>query len=246
MLKFGRQLFKLEEVDSTNNFATNLINGNLADNGSVVVADFQTLGKGQRGNSWESQRGMNLTASIIFFPDNMALEDAIMVNWNTSLCIVQLLQQKGLEATIKWPNDIFIGNAKIAGILIETITQGHHVKSMVIGIGLNINQEEFEVSSATSLKKELGQNFNVKEILLQLSDLMTQQFEIHHSKSYIKSAYEKSLYRRSIPTWFHINGVDCEGVVLGVSEEGKLNIAINDKVLSLEHRQFQWVIPKLS
>jgi BirA family biotin operon repressor/biotin-[acetyl-CoA-carboxylase] ligase len=81
MLKFGKQVFKLESVDSTNNYAANLINKGIAEQGAVVLADFQTKGRGQRGNSWHSAPGMNLCTSFIYYPDNLALLEGITLNW---------------------------------------------------------------------------------------------------------------------------------------------------------------------
>ena len=143
----------LESVDSTNEECRRRISE--IDNLSVVAALSQTSGKGQKGNVWLSEPGKNLTFSVVLkFPatdikselEPMLAYDQFVLSEITSLSIVDLLAEHGIEAKIKWPNDIYVGDRKICGMLIENSLRGEWIQHSIIGIGLNVNQRNFDVS----------------------------------------------------------------------------------------------------
>ncbi|MBQ7773428.1 MAG: biotin--[Bacteroidales bacterium] len=121
--------------------------------GSVWIADFQTAGRGQRGNRWESRKGENLTFSILFKPEFLPPHKQFLISQVCAVGIYRYLAGKGMPASIKWPNDIYIGNKKICGILIENSISGDKLSVSIAGIGLNLNQTQFasDAPNPTSL-----------------------------------------------------------------------------------------------
>ena len=241
MLKFGKQVFKLESVDSTNNFAANLINEGLADNGAVVMADFQTNGRGQRSNSWESDAGMNLTASFIYFPANLTLSEVIQINWWVSLGVINCLNGMGIKAKIKWPNDIYVDDCKLGGVLIETTNQSNTVKSVIIGVGINLNQTVFNRQNATSIKKLRGTFTKTEDVLWMLCDSLTRYENELGDYNLLKESYENYLYRLREKSSFQLGNQRVEGEIIGVSAQGQLEIKIAEEVQLVEHGQLTWI-----
>ena len=134
----------LDHIDSTNDEAARRISG--LDNLSVLSARTQSAGRGQRQNIWLSEPEANLTFSIILKPADFMAKDQIAISAVTAISIVELLAKYNIPAEIKWPNDIYVGNDKISGILIEHSIKGRKISHSIIGIGLNINQCNFDVS----------------------------------------------------------------------------------------------------
>ena len=243
MLKFGKQVYKLDTVDSTNNFAANLINEGLAENGAVVMAAFQSSGRGQRGNSWLAAKGMNLTASFIYFPDNLALTQVSVLNWWVSLSVIRVLEHYGVPAQIKWPNDIYVNHLKLAGLLIETSNSGNLVKSAVIGVGLNANQLDFGSMNATSIKKQTGLQVPITDLCWSMCDALTFYLPLLQTPSLLHKAYVERLFKLNSEAEFIFQGKQQSGLVLGVDEVGKLMVQFPHGVENLEHGQLTWVLP---
>ena len=155
-----------DTIDSTN---TRL----LADKGSlpdrtVYAALFQTAGRGQKGNRWESRSGENLTFSILLKPEALPAREQFILSQIVALGLLDFLRAEGVQATIKWPNDIYVGDRKICGILIENRLQGGVIKDCIIGVGLNVNQQRFvsDAPNPVSLANLTGR-LHDREVLLQ-------------------------------------------------------------------------------
>ncbi len=135
------EIIQIREVDSTNAYimreAPNLTPP------VMVIAHTQTAGQGQRGNSWESEPGKNLTFSIFFRPSELPPMAQFAMSEAVALAVVDFLREHGIEAKVKWPNDIYVGDKKICGILIRHSVMGGYVSNSVIGVGVNVNQQEF-------------------------------------------------------------------------------------------------------
>ena len=145
-MKSKHKIIWLNEVDSTNEEAKRHIS--VIDNLSVLTALSQTAGRGQRGNSWLSAPGENLTFSIVLKHEpKVKAYDQFVISEIVSLSVVDFLSSYGISARIKWPNDIYVGDRKISGILIEHSVTGDSLSSSVVGIGLNINQRNFNVTN---------------------------------------------------------------------------------------------------
>ena len=134
----------LKSVDSTNEEARRHISD--IDNLSVLSAYEQTAGRGQRGNTWTSNAGENLMFSIVLKSPALMAEDHFALNEITALSVADFLSTYGIKAEIKWPNDIYVDEKKICGILIENSFRGKSISTSIIGIGLNINQRNFNVN----------------------------------------------------------------------------------------------------
>ena len=170
----------LESVDSTNSEAKRRISD--IDNLSVLSALSQSEGRGQKGNKWSSVPGENLTFSIVLkFGEQTAGELRLAVTAReqfvlteiTSLSIVEFLSRHGIKAKIKWPNDIYIGDKKICGVLIENSLRGKNLSSSIIGIGLNVNQRNFDVNlpNPTSMILETGIEEDIRSCLEEFMDI---------------------------------------------------------------------------
>ncbi|MFL2663928.1 MAG: biotin--[acetyl-CoA-carboxylase] ligase, partial [Crocinitomicaceae bacterium] len=142
--KIGIQKIRLISVDSTNNFAAKLINDGLAEHGSVILAENQTNGRGQRGSEWQSQKAKNILTSFVFKFEALDPQFLFRINAFVSIALIDFLNSYGIDAQIKWPNDIMVNSNKICGILVENKLVGNALSYSIAGFGLNVNQIEFE------------------------------------------------------------------------------------------------------
>ncbi|NMB06119.1 MAG: biotin--[acetyl-CoA-carboxylase] ligase [Bacteroidales bacterium] len=206
-----RRIIRLEETDSTNRYLKQLVREERPEEGSLVIADYQTEGRGQMGNSWYSGRGDNLLFSLLIYPRQLPANESFILSRVTSLALKNLLDSFTDDIRIKWPNDIYWKDKKIAGILIENDIQGKEIDNTVIGIGLNVNQQIFPVDLANpvSLRQITGIQHN-REHLLEL--FMREFFLLYRDlqeglKMDIEDEYMLDLYRVNDYYWFE----DCKG-----------------------------------
>ena len=239
----GNQIFRLDKVDSTNNFAANLIEGRLCRNGALILADTQTTGKGQRGSLWESETGKNLLCSYVYFPDNLSVDFLQELNMCLSISLIKCLNYFEIDAEIKWPNDILVDGKKISGILIENNVRAGKVKSMIFGIGLNINQQSFLNLRATSMALIRGAEFSIDEVSLQLTK------EFNHWISFVggdhqalKLVYLNQLYGLNAIHRFQSQSQEFEGVIVGVNDFGDLEINILGEIRSFKNKEISFLM----
>ena len=165
--------------------------------GFVVHTDFQSAGKGQSGNTWESQAERNLLFSMLLYPTNIAMDELFLISQLVSVGIKKTLDQYSTGITIKWPNDIYWNDKKLAGILIENSLQGKQLKAVVVGIGLNVNQKEF-VSNApnpVSLYHINRRLLNRTDLLQKIrSNILDVYTQLNAQK--IRAEYAYALYRK--------------------------------------------------
>jgi BirA family biotin operon repressor/biotin-[acetyl-CoA-carboxylase] ligase len=225
----GNYLIKLEEVDSTNTYLSSLAAKEKLPDGSVVCAANQYAGKGQRGNSWQVEKNMNLTFSILYFPTFMSIDKQFLLSQAISLGVYDYLITKCRSVTIKWPNDLYVGNKKIGGLLIENAIKGDKLAQVIIGVGLNINQASFDLSltNATSLSLENKELYNLDAELLDLLTSIERRFLQWKNAQFlnIKDQYLKVLY---LHQQWHIyklpDGTHLEGKIIGFDDDGLLII----------------------
>ncbi len=176
----GKYIEYYDEIDSTNIRAKQLGEENGA-NGSVVIANTQTNGRGRRGNRWESQEGDSISITILLRPEIEA-DKASGLTLVAAMAVVNGINNiEGLEAKIKWPNDIVVNSKKVVGILTEMSTDMEYVNYVVVGIGINVNTEKFpdEISDiATSLKLELGAEINRSKLIADILFEFEKYYEI--------------------------------------------------------------------
>lgn len=241
MTPIGKQIYHLHSVDSTNNFAAKLINDQICQNGSVILADKQTAGKGQMGSVWESEISMNLLCSFVWRPDNLSVLDQSKINWMICLAIHKLLLRFGIDASIKWPNDVFVGNKKIAGVLIENQIEGNRLSWVIAGIGLNVNQCQFETPNATSMKLQIDAEIRIKTILNELTDILN-GYLLHWdtTESTLKSNYEMLLFQKDeVALYADANG-EFEGEIVGVQEDGRILLKVTNEMRSYSLKELQF------
>ena len=240
--KIGSKITFLDSVDSTNNYAAKLVNENKIENGQVIMADFQGEGRGQRGATWHSERGMNILISIFLELDNLSVKNQTFISKFVAVSIYDALKTLGLQPKIKWPNDLLINGKKICGILIENQFTGHQIKSSIIGIGLNVNQVVFEIDKITSLTLELGTNQDRMSILgILINSFNKNIVYIDQNSDYIEKAYLQNLYLLEERSSFYNEKLgDFVGVITGIDSDGKLLVSIEERILSFDIKELKF------
>ncbi|MDR2126656.1 MAG: biotin--[acetyl-CoA-carboxylase] ligase [Prevotellaceae bacterium] len=213
------------ETESTNDLAHDAIGKNEADR-TVFVADNQTKGRGQRNNSWESEPSKNLTFSLVLYPDFLKVGEQFLLSKAISVATVDLLREQGLSAKIKWPNDIYAGDKKITGILIENNITGNRIASSIIGVGLNVNQRIFvsDAPNPTSISIELDKEFDRKMLLKRLLVLFDRRYKslAMNDCKQIEKDYFSYLYRNDGFYLYASGGNKFSAKITGISNIGEL------------------------
>jgi len=226
----GRQLVFVPECHSTNSLASELASKSILSEGTVVITSNQTAGRGQRGNTWETVAGMNLTFSILLKPTFLSIKNQFNLTITTSLAVADFLKEQSVEEVkIKWPNDILAGKKKICGILIENTIQQETIHQSIVGIGLNVNQNNFNSPLATSLAIIASKASDLNEMLNSLLEKFEKRYlQLRSGKlAELKSEYLKNLFGFGEPQVFISNGKEFEGIIEGVDENGELKVSDN-------------------
>jgi BirA family biotin operon repressor/biotin-[acetyl-CoA-carboxylase] ligase len=241
----GKNIVFMPECHSTNSHALQLCQQSpSAPEGTVVITDNQTAGRGQRGNMWISDPGKNFTLSVILKPSFLLIRDQFFLTVFASLSIRDYLQEKGCTSIrIKWPNDIYVGSKKICGILIENIISGDRFSNVVIGIGLNVNQDEFSMDTATSLRQELEQWFDLpSELELLLACVEARYLKLRQNElESMMVEYLSLMYWRGEVHLFSSNDKDFEGTITGLDEVGRLKVLTNSGENSFEVKEINYI-----
>lgn len=237
----GKLYMHLAEVDSTNLYLYQYIAKNKPIEGFVVWADKQYAGRGQLGSKWLATEALNLTTSILLLPKWLAAKDQFLLSQSIALSIVDLLLAYNIpkeKIAIKWPNDIYVQNTKIAGILIENTLKGHFIEESIVGIGLNINQTDFKENGlhATSLSLVLGKNFSIVAVLSDLCLFVEQRYMLlkqREKNAQIQAAYIEYLYQYNILKTYKIAATNTLilAKIVGLTPEGKLILEHNGETL---------------
>ena len=229
-------IIKLSAINSTNDYLKELVAKQVVTNFTIVVAESQLKGKGQMGSVWVSEVGKNLTFSILIKDLIVDVKQLYTLNIVISLAIISVLEQYKIPTVrIKWPNDIMSGNHKIGGILIENSFKSNGEVFSVVGIGLNINQINFEnLPNASSLKLKTGQDYPIEELLQELCQSIKQfVLKMNFDSESIWNLYHQKLFKIGVPMAFEDkNGMKFMGIIQQVSQQGLLNILLeNDAVV---------------
>lgn len=210
----------------------------MLDDYTVVTTNDQTSGRGQRDNHWVSEPYKNLTFSTYTTLKSLQIKQQAYLNFAISLAIYDSLKMLSVpNLSIKWPNDIMSANQKICGILIETTLKQEMIKNTIIGIGLNVNQENFpkELTNASSLKIILKKEINLESLLVAIVDNIKYRINTIEKGSFSDThkEYHNALYKKEIPTTF-IDKKKNEffmGMIVGVSKFGNLQIQLEDDAI---------------
>ena len=221
------KIVHIDETDSTNRWMKENGEGDM-----VVVADFQTAGKGCGQNSWESERGKNLLFSVLTHPNRISVRSQFIITQMVSVALCNTLEHYiDLRPEIKWPNDIYVGDKKICGVLIENRLEGLRIKDCIIGIGLDVNQTEFrsDAPNPVSIKLLTGRDTDRDELLAQF--ITELQLAIHNKS--IHQEYLNRLYRREGMHPFEANGYRFMANVVGTTDDGRLMLQDENGVARL-------------
>jgi len=235
----------MPECHSTNSYALQLCQqSSFAPEGTLVITDKQTAGRGQRGNTWIAEPGKNLTLSLVLKPTFLRTKDQFFLTVFASLSLTDYLYEKGCTAIrIKWPNDIYVGSKKICGILIENVVTGDRFSNVVVGIGLNVNQEQFEVDTATSLCLVLEQSFDLPselESLLACVEARYLKLRQNELQSMLEE-YLSLMYWRGEAHLFSSNSNFFEGTITGLDDSGRLKVLTNSGENSFDVKEISYV-----
>ena len=225
-------IIKLNATNSTNDYLKDLIRKQFVDNFTIVVANDQQKGRGQRDAEWFSESGKNLTFSVLVRDLIMSPTELFTLNIAVALSVFETLNQlTSKKCAVKWPNDIMADNKKIAGILIENAIQQNGEIYSVIGIGLNVNQINFNsISNVTSLKLLESLDFNLDNVLNIVLENLKQNISLVRIKSdLLWKNYLDNLFKKEIPTTFEdVNQQKFMGIIKGVSSIGQLQVLLED------------------
>ncbi len=221
-------IIKLNAIDSTNDYIKELIQNQFLENYTIVCAKKQTNGKGQMGAIWESEEGKNLTFSILIKDLLLDLNDIFNLNIMIAVSIFQVLTQHKIKhLSIKWANDILAGKKKIGGILIENVIKSNKEIHSIIGIGINVNQENFaHLPQASSLKCITQKEFNLDELLVDICQqviLNSKNFDSIGQNKYRK-IYIENLFAIHKPMTFQFEDQNFMGIIRNVTDDGLIQI----------------------
>jgi BirA family transcriptional regulator, biotin operon repressor / biotin---[acetyl-CoA-carboxylase] ligase len=248
-LFIGQNSYYLPSCQSTNDEAADLIAQSDPPEGTVIITDNQTAGRGQRGNTWITEPGLNLTFSTILRPNFLTPSEQFWLNIAFSLGVADALQPltDGL-LRIKWPNDIYVDNQKLGGILIENTLQGSKLAWSVIGLGLNVNQAAFPVGTATSLQARfpLPDGYYLPAILTTLCEAIEQrylQLKANHRNA-LKASYLQQLFRYGERHLFKdvLQDNYFEGTIANVNENGQLIVTANGQNQVFNFKEIEFIL----
>lgn len=235
----------IKSLPSTNDFLKEYIRNQTCEDGFTICTDFQTKGKGQQGNTWESEKGKNLLFSFIMHPNGIPIDQQFIISQLISISILEVLKKHIQGVSIKWPNDIYWKNKKIGGILIENSLQGNSIKHSIIGVGLNINQLEFppNLPNPVSLKQIIGKTIRRRKLLHEIiSEFFYKLSKIEQIE--IRKTYTENLFRTN---GFHLFKTESDqeftARIVRVELDGKLILETpNKEKLPFYFKEVQFII----
>ncbi|MEM9328643.1 MAG: biotin--[acetyl-CoA-carboxylase] ligase [Bacteroidota bacterium] len=244
----GKNIIYLPDCHSTNSLLSQYVKDRKVKPGTIVFTDFQSAGKGQRGNQWQSRAAENLLFSVYIRPRRLEAKAQYLINLLTSLSVVRAIEEYHANISkleIKWPNDIYLTGKKLAGILIEAQLSGKSVEHVVIGVGLNVHQRSFGVANATSLDAE---NYPIDrwELLESFALSLEQNLELldNAAQNELRQAYLERMRWLNEPHQYQIteSGELFEGEIAGIDDFGRLIIAKDDGKQTFDIQQIKFMV----
>ena len=245
-LFIGKKYYSFQELPSTNTWLMESLVAHKLPEGTLVLADHQTEGKGQFGAIWSSEPSSSLTFSILLKPIFLPISNTFDISICIALAIHDCLNELRPGFKIKWPNDIYFENKKVAGILIENQIHKSSCEHSVVGIGLNVNQTEFfKLPKATSLKQIIGVNFPVQNLLDRLCETIEArylQLRANMYPSLLKSYLEHMYWFNEIHT-FQTDALQFNASIIGVLRNGRLLLKFSDgSSRDFEIKELQFIV----
>ena len=250
-LFIGKNLIELDSVDSTNNFARQMLSNSRPIEGTVIVAREQFAGRGQMGSSWDTDGGKNITLSVILYPDQLDADKQFFLNMAIALAVKDFCEfVLHDEVRIKWPNDIYYHDKKLGGILIENTINGSKIASTIVGIGINVNQDEFDPAlpnpaSLIQIRKPVeAATYDlpllINELCAYLEKYYLQLRQQHFN--FLDKGFTVALYRYQQTHEFKRGETIFKGEINGVAKDGKLIIHSNGKELRFGFKEVEYII----
>ena len=236
----------LDTVDSTNNYAMAKVHAGMASHGMAWFTNEQTLGKGQRGKSWESEPGKNIAMSLVLQPESLDTKEQFLLSAVIALaCFEFFSAYAGDETKIKWPNDLFWRDRKAGGVLIENVFHGKKWKWAIAGIGININQTSFDksIKNPVSLKQITGKEFDTIDLAKDLYVLLMKKIPALNKNSTegIMENYNRHLYLLNKNVLLRKDDMDFGTVIKGVSSGGRL-LTADTAEREFDFGEVEWVL----
>ena len=202
----------------------------------VVWAEYQTAGRGQRGHTWHSSEGENITLSVVLEPTFLPIVEQFLLSEIAALALVDTMRDYGIECRIKWTNDIYVGDNKLVGILIEHSLMGDKLSRTIVGMGINVNQREFptDIPNPTSMTLERGIRFDRKEVIERLMSHLDKWFELlrRGEKSVVEQRYREQMYHLDEEhTYAYPTGEHFRATLRGVRASGELRLEHEDGII---------------
>lgn len=237
-------IYHFDTTTSTNDDARDL----KYHDGDIIWADFQTAGRGQRGHTWESRAGENLTFSVLLEPHFLPVTEQFMLLEAVALALRDFFAELGVETKVKWTNDIYVGNRKAVGILIEHSYSGGRLARTIVGIGINVNQTEFsaDIPNPVSLALLTGKKYDRRQLLEQFERCLSVRYSQLRNGEWekLQTDYHSVLYRRDEKhTYTLTDGTRFEGIIRGVKPGGDLVVEWRDgKQRSYLFKEIEFVL----
>ncbi|MCU0327192.1 MAG: biotin--[acetyl-CoA-carboxylase] ligase [Spirosomaceae bacterium] len=242
----GKNTIYLPSCHSTNTFAAELIQNSEILDGTIVITSNQTAGRGQRGNSWETIPGQNITASFILKPKFLTATEQFKLNIAVSLGVHEFLEKYlPNDLKVKWPNDIYVANRKLGGILIENSLSGSRIGCSIVGIGLNINQLGFAEPKAISLRMAApNDEYDIEKLVEELAQSLEKNYlELKAGfANRQKERYLRILFRYQEKHFFEQGNERFSGQIMGVADSGCLIVEVNGELKYFDFKEIKFVI----
>jgi BirA family biotin operon repressor/biotin-[acetyl-CoA-carboxylase] ligase len=239
---------RFSHLDSTFSAAQVWLDDNIPDEFSVVLADYQTNGKGAGSNSWESSDGKNILLSMILYPKFLFAKDQFQLHKVFSLAIFDTVKHfiPGGNVAVKWPNDILVEKKKIAGLLFRNTVESEMITTSIAGIGLNVNQESFPdyIPNPCSLKTTAGKAFDKEQVLIHLIDKIQYYYCLLKDGKfdYLDQVYLKRLFNYQKDAEYLIGDKKLHGQIVEVSNFGQLGLLAEGRLLFFDMKEIQFIL----
>ncbi|MEQ8239132.1 MAG: biotin--[acetyl-CoA-carboxylase] ligase [Cyclobacteriaceae bacterium] len=245
-LFLGKNSIYLPECHSTNAEAMELVRKEAGNHGTLIHTDYQTQGRGQKGNVWISEPKVNLLFSLILKLDFLNASQAYLLNIMTCLALRDVVSRMlgNVLVEIKWPNDIYVSGKKVGGILIETVLRGRMVDYAIVGIGLNVNQTHFSLTNATSLSIEKGVKLNRNIILDSVLKSLEHYFLLLRGLKFdfmLARYHENLMWRNELRSFQIASGDLIEGKISGIDNQGRLIITHGNLTKHYEIKEVSFI-----
>ncbi len=242
-----KRCHKLDQVDSTNTHALREVKEGKPSEGTFYATSFQTNGQGQRDKFWHSERDKNALVSFVYYPVFLAAKDGFLLNMAVCLSVVDVVESLVSQpAFIKWPNDVYVGNAKIAGILIQNQLLGNTIDTSIIGIGINVNQVDFpdHLANPTSIAKVSNRQVDVDDVLKRLAASLDRFYALlkRGEEEELFGQYHARLYLRDRDARFLIGKDIRDGRIRHIEKDGHIVIDFGNEVRKFNHGEIEFLI----